>query len=117
MSQREGKPGKWTFADIMHMIVFGIAAPLLLFAAIGFGARAFGKRFRTYSILTLAVMCATLGLTWMDAARIAAGKPTPWLGVVERTFIGSWLLWFAVLAIALLRPESDSLRLEVGEQR
>ena len=33
----------------------------------------------------------------------AIGAPTPWLGVVERVMIYSYLLWIAVFALGLLR--------------
>ena len=53
--------------------------------------------------MTLAVVVVFGALTGMDAARIAAGEPTPWLGVVERINIGAFLLWVVVLAVALWR--------------
>jgi hypothetical protein len=37
---------------------------------------------------------------------IGANKPTPWSGVYERTSIGVYLLWMAVLAAVLLRAQS-----------
>ena len=40
--------------------------------------------------------------------RVAAMKPTPWLGVVERVMIYGYLLWVAVFAIALTRTTSRS---------
>jgi hypothetical protein len=42
-------------------------------------------------------------LTFLDAPRIAANLPTPWIGVWERINIGVFLLWVVVLATTLLR--------------
>jgi hypothetical protein len=41
-------------------------------------------------------------LTGMQAPRVPAGEPMPWLGLLERLSIGPWLLWLAVLAIKLM---------------
>lgn len=94
--------GGGTLADTMH-IVLGIVTVLLMLFAIGFGAAAFGKRFRLYSITTMAILVAFGGLTGLDGPRIGANLPTPWVGVWERINIGAFLLWVVVLAIALLR--------------
>lgn len=71
--------------------------------AIGFGAAAFGKRFRFYSVATLVVLLAFGVLTGLDGANVAANLPTPLIGVWERINIGAFLLWVVVLANALLR--------------
>jgi len=46
-----------TLTDTMH-IVLGIVSVLLMLIVIGFGAVAFGKRFRLYSIATMVMACA-----------------------------------------------------------
>ena len=91
-----------TLTDTMH-IAFAMAWLLLMLIAIGFGAAAFGRRFRLYSGATVAVFVVFGALTIPDGARIAAGLPTPWVGVWERINIGASLLWVVVLAVALLR--------------
>ena len=74
-----------------------------MMTAIGFGAATLGKRFRFYSIATL-VLLVVLGLvTGYDVPRVQANLPTPLVSVWERLTIGLFLLWIAVLAIALLR--------------
>jgi len=73
--------------------------------AIGFGAAAFGKGFRLYSIASLVILVAFGALTFLDAPRIAANLPTPWVGIWERINIGVFLLWVVVLAVALLRVQ------------
>jgi len=91
-----------TLTDTMH-IAFAMAWLLLMLLAIGFGATAFGKRFRLYSGATVAVFVVFGALTAPDGARIAANLPTPWVGVWERINIGASLLWLVVFAVALLR--------------
>ena len=43
----------------------------------------------------------------VNAPRIAANLPTPWVGVWERINIGAFLLWVVVLAVALWRELSS----------
>jgi hypothetical protein len=47
----------------------------------------------------------------MDASRITANLPTPWLGVWERINIFGYMLWIVVLSINLLRVQTDGLEL------
>jgi Protein of unknown function (DUF998) len=91
-----------TLTDAMH-IAFAMAWLLLMLLAIGFGAAAFGRRFRLYSGATVAVFVVFGALTVPDGARIAANLPTPWVGVWERINIGASLLWLVVFAATLLR--------------
>lgn len=95
--------------DTMH-IVMGMVTVLLYLLALGFGAAAFGKRFRLYSIATMVILVAFGALTGLDGPRIAANLPTPWVGVWERIFIGVFLLWVVVLAIVLLRAQGTVLQ-------
>ena len=95
---------EFTLTDTMH-IVLGMVTVLLYLLAIGFGAAAFGKRFRLYSIATMVILVTFGALTGLDGPRIAANLPTPWVGVWERISIGVFLLWVVVLAIGLLRAE------------
>jgi len=76
---------------------------LLFMFAVGFGAAAFGKRFRIYSIATLAVLLASGTWTGTYASAVEANLPTPWAGVWERITSTAYMLWIAVLATALLR--------------
>lgn len=100
-----------TLTDTMHKVLTMVTV-LLMLAAIAFGAAAFGKRFRLYSIVTILVLAVFGALTGLDAPRIEANLPTPWVGVTERINIGVFLLWVVVLGIALLpapveRPRHD----------
>ncbi len=101
-----------TLTDTMHGILTAVGVFLCMLPAIGFGAAAFGKRFRLYSIGTILIFLTGGVLAFMDVPRIAANLPTPWNGVFERINIFGYMLWIVVLAITLLRAQSDSMRLE-----
>jgi uncharacterized protein DUF998 len=98
-----------TLTDTLH-VVWAAVVSLLILLSIGFGANALGKRFRSYSIATLATLLVVGGVTFAYAPRLAANLPTPWLGVVERIDVGGYLLWVAVLAIGLLRATRRGTR-------
>jgi hypothetical protein len=95
-----------TLTDTVHAVIAGVVS-LLILLAIGFGATAFGKRFRRYSIATILILLVSGVLTGLDAPRIQANLPTPWVGVMERINLLGYLLWVAVLAIALLRAPPE----------
>lgn len=94
--------GGGTLSDTLHLVLSAVTV-LLYLLALGFGAAAFGKRFRIYSIATMVITLIFGALTGLDAPRIQANLPTPWVGVWERICIGVFLLWVVVLSIALLR--------------
>ncbi len=103
MHQRETlAAGGGTISDTMH-IVFSMVSVLLMLLIIGFGAVAFGKRFRIYSIATLVILLLFGALTGMDGPNISENLPTPWIGVLERICIGVYMLWVVVSAIVLLK--------------
>ena len=105
MHQREVlAAGGGTMTDTMH-IVFSFVTVLLFMLTIGFGAAAFGKVFRLYSIATLVILVVFGILTGMQAPEMEANRPTPLMGVWERINIGVYMLWVIVLAIILLRAE------------
>jgi hypothetical protein len=112
MSQREEIAiGGGTVSDTMHIVLSAVTV-LLILSQIGFGAAALGKRFRLYSILTAAAVLVAGALTGMQSSKIETGEPTPLLGLAERISIGAWLLWVAVLAVALLRAQGTRARQE-----
>lgn len=107
MHQREVLAmGGGSLTDTLH-IVWTIVTSILFLLVLGLGAAAFGKWFRLYSIATMVVLVAFGALTGMHASGIEANLPTPWIGVWERINIGAYMLWVAVLAIALLRTQGD----------
>jgi hypothetical protein len=103
MHQREVlAAGGGTFGDTLH-VVLGAVTVFLMFLAIGFGASAFGRRFRAYSIATIVVLLAFGALTFLEAPRLEANLPTPWIGLWERINISVFLLWVVVLGAVLWR--------------
>ena len=103
MHQREVlAAGGGTLSDTMH-VALGAVTVFLMFLAIGFGAGTFGKRFRLYSIASIIVLLAFGMLTFLDAPRLQANLPTPWVGLWERINISVFLLWVVVLATVLWR--------------
>ena len=96
--------GGGTLTDTMHIALASLDV-LFILLIIGFGANAFGKRFRLYSIGTILIVLVFGALAGLDGPRIAANLPTPWVGVTERSSIFGYMLWLVVLAIALLREQ------------
>lgn len=113
MHQREVlAAGGGTLSDTFHVVLGGVTV-FLMFLAIGFGAAAFGKRFRLYSIASIVVLLAFGALTFLEAPGVQANLPTPWIGLWERINITVFLLWVVVLATVLwrtvtVRGEEDS---------
>jgi hypothetical protein len=88
--------------DTLHLVLTGVTVVLVLLM-IGFGANAFGKRWRLYSYATIAALVASAVWTSLDAGRVAANLPTPWMGLRERVNVYGFMLWMLALAVALLR--------------
>ena len=98
--------GEGSLTDAWHgILTFGGALCYLL--AMGFGATAFGKRFRLYSIATMLILVVFGVLTGLDQPQLEANLPTPWMGLWERIDIFATMLWIVVLAIALLRAKVE----------
>lgn len=89
-------------AGALHLIEGGMEM-LILFAAMGFAAASLGSGFRRYTIITMVLVLLFGAWSGMDAPDVEAGLATPWLGVKERIFWYTYQLWFAVLALRLLR--------------
>lgn len=99
--------GGGTSTDTLH-IIWTVANAVFTVAAMGFAAAALGRAFRIYSIATIAILLAAGVATSMDASRLEANLPTPWMGAWERINIAAWLLWTAVLS-AMLTARSAAL--------
>jgi hypothetical protein len=105
MHQREVlASGGGTLTDTLHIVFTMITVPLFL-VAVGFGAAAFGRRFRIYSIATIVAVIVFGVLTGLESPLMEADLPTPWIGVWERIGIGAYMLWVVVLAMVLLGVE------------
>jgi ABC-type transport system involved in cytochrome c biogenesis permease subunit len=87
---------------------------LLMILAMVFAVGAFGRRFRAYTFATLAALVAFGALTSVQAPRVAAGLPTPWIGVWERLMLAAFLAWVVALAVALLRTIRTMPRAHAG---
>lgn len=87
----------------MLHIVEGAVWMVALITAMGFAAAAFGRRFRLYTIATIVWVVVFVAWTGVQGPRIEAGLPTPGLGIIERSWWYAYQLWFAVLAVRLLR--------------
>jgi hypothetical protein len=81
---------------------------LFILLSMGFGAFLLGRRFRFYSFATIVILLIFGALTGFQAPQLEAGLPTPWMGFTERINIYATMLWFTVLAIALLRAEKGT---------
>lgn len=95
---------EFTLTDALH-IAWSVVILIGMLLVIGFGAAAFGKYFRRYSAGTVLTFLLFGALTFLDAPQLAAGLPTPWLGVWERVNILAYMVWVVVFAIRLLRPD------------
>lgn len=98
MQLREAGQG---LAGLLHLVEGGLEM-VILFVAMGFAAASLGRGFRRYTIITLVLVLAFGVWSGMSAPDVAAGLPTPWLGVKERIFWYTYQLWYAVLALRLL---------------
>ncbi len=105
MHQREVlAAGGGTFGDTLHKIL-GIGTGLLFVLTVGFGAAAFGARFRLYSVATMVIALVFGMLTGIQSPRVGANLPTPYIGLFERISIAVYMIWLIVLAITLLRRQ------------
>jgi len=93
-----------TLTDTLH-ITWASATVLLMMTMMGFGAASFGKQFRIYTIISIALHVLFGILTFLEAPNIPTNGPTPTIGTWERINIFIFMLWIAVLAIKLLRME------------
>src|SRR5262245_14902770 len=93
--------GGGTLTDTLH-IAWTIVTGFLFMLETGFGAAAFGKRFRFFSLATMVIVMACGVVTGTYTSAIEADLPTPWAGVWERISATVYMLWITVLATALL---------------
>ena len=94
--------GGGTLTDTLHL-AWAAVTGIFFMLIVGFGAAAFGTRFRLYSIATMVIGLACGAVTGTYASDVEADLPTPWVGVWERISIATFMAWIVVLAITLLR--------------
>ncbi|MBS1910900.1 MAG: DUF998 domain-containing protein, partial [Bacteroidetes bacterium] len=94
--------GEAGLRNAMHPVGTAVMS-LLLLAAMGFAATLIGGRFRYYTHATILALLLFGILTSLQAGRMTANLPTPWMGMEERVNIYGTMLWMAILAGALRR--------------
>lgn len=100
--------GGGTMSDTMHLVLAGITVPLSMLI-IGFGAAAFGRRFRRASAATI-VFLITFGiLIAVLTPGLDKNEDTPWLGIVERANVFGFMTWFSVFAVMLIRRGPEEI--------
>ena len=104
-----------TLTDTMHIILTSVTV-LLILLIIGPGAAVNGKWFRLYSIPTILILLVSGAWAFLDAPRIAAKLPTPWVGVREGINIYGYMVWLLVLAIVLLRAQGTLAQDNLGRR-
>lgn len=113
-SREEMVAGTVPANDLGHIALTTVTV-LFIVSEIGFGAAAFGRRFRLYSLLTIPTVLVFGALTGLESTKVPEGEPTPWMGLFERINNWAWLLWLAVLAIVLLRARSAASKVTVPD--
>jgi Protein of unknown function (DUF998) len=101
-SRAEMSPGAPAAVNDVGHLVMTAATLAFVLLQFGFSAAAFGWRFRFYAIVSGLIVVVFGALTGVQAAKLPAGEPTPWMGLFERISIAPWLLWMAVLAVLLM---------------
>jgi len=99
MHMRGSQP---TFTDMMHGL---LAIDPFLLAAVVLGAIAYHGWFRAYTIVTILFtsVLAVIGFSYISA--VIANQSTPWMGAIERASQYAMNVWYAVLALMLLRQQ------------
>lgn len=97
-----------TLTDTMHAILTGVGVFFFMFPAMLFGAWGFGKKFKIYSIVTMVVFLICGVLTGIEAPKLVANQPTPWIGILERVNIYGYFLWVVMLTVKLLHTVKDN---------
>lgn len=94
--------GGGTLTDTLHLAWAFVHLTMMLLM-IGFGAAAFDKNFRIFSVFIVLIFFVFGILTSIESRGIEAGLPTPYVGIWERINIGAYMLWVIVFANLLLK--------------
>ncbi|GAA2854025.1 hypothetical protein GCM10010472_09120 [Pseudonocardia halophobica] len=90
-------------ANLGAHLALSAVSVLAWLGAVGCGGAVAGRRFRLYSLVTLAVVLTFFGLAFGYAPAVAAGRPTPFMGLDERVAFAAFFLWQTVLTVLLWR--------------
>lgn len=82
-------------------IAIGVMSLVGWFGAIGFSAIASRSWFRLYASVTFVVVALFWAPVFAYAPAVAAGEPTPFIGLFERLAFGGYFLWTTLLAVVL----------------
>lgn len=88
-------------ASLAAHVGLAMVGVLTWLGTLAFGAAAFGRRFRLYSLITLAVVLVFNALAFMYIPQAAAGEPMGVIGLFERIAFSAYYLWIVVLAVIL----------------
>jgi hypothetical protein len=69
------------------------------------GAVAFRGWFRVYTVTTIVFTSVLAIASFSFVTALIANQPTPWMGAAERAAQYATNLWYAVLAVMLLRKQ------------
>jgi hypothetical protein len=98
--------GGGTLSDKLH-IVWAMITLILMMALMGFGAAGMKKSFRLYTMGTWIVFVLCGIMTFLNASKMEANLPTPWMGIWERINIGAFMLWVVVFAIVIWKRTEE----------
>ena len=88
-------------ASLAAHVGLAMVGVLTWLGTLAFGAAALGRRFRLYSLITLAVVLVFNALAFMYIPQAAAGEPMGVIGLFERIAFSAYYLWIVVLAVIL----------------
>ncbi|MEJ8843895.1 DUF998 domain-containing protein [Lacibacter sp. H375] len=97
--------GGGTLTDTLHLVWAFVHLTMMLLM-IGFGAAAFDKKIRIFSIFIVLIFFVFGILTSIESRGIEAGLPTPYVGIWERINIAAYMLWVIVFANLLLKRKA-----------
>jgi hypothetical protein len=102
-----------SFTDTMHIVLAALGA-LFAMAVIALGTSAFGGRFRIYTFASFLLLVLPGASVFIFIPQVAAGQPTPWMGLTERISTYAYLQWQVALAIVLTRAKNTGDALVVS---
>ncbi len=109
MHQREViAAGQGTLTDMLH-IIWAMITVVFMMLLMGFGAVAFGKRFRVFTAVVFIVFIVFGILIGVESPGIRGNLPTPHIGIWERFNIGAFMLWIIAFSIALIRRKDQAV--------
>jgi hypothetical protein len=96
-----------------HMVLSALAV-LAWLGSMAFSAAALNRRFRVYSLISLAVVLVFNGLAAMYVSEAAAGEALGIIGLFERIAFSAYFLWVVVLTVILWRRRAGTEKPDPG---